>query len=204
MSSISQSNTKTNRRGSVSVVTHRSPPGDNTDSSVRSNSPKTTLEINTSINNHDLSDNIQSNLTQNINNNLEEDSFDALNPPAFSRNSSYEYTTRNAFINVPCVPIFLTPNDDIGEVLEYDSDLKMLRSHITEEFTEKFKEGFNNYIHGAWVKAKAELEKANNIMKRNCPSSGGDGPSQTLLKYMESFNYSAPKTWKGFRPLTSK
>jgi hypothetical protein len=32
----------------------------------------------------------------------------------------------------------------------------------------------------------------------------GDGPSQTLLDYMREHNFTAPDTWQGFRPLTSK
>jgi hypothetical protein len=33
---------------------------------------------------------------------------------------------------------------------------------------------------------------------------GGDGPSLALLKYMNTFNFEAPKEWKNYRPLTSK
>lgn len=32
----------------------------------------------------------------------------------------------------------------------------------------------------------------------------GDGPSNTLLRYMSARNYTPPEDWKGFRPLTSK
>lgn len=32
----------------------------------------------------------------------------------------------------------------------------------------------------------------------------GDGPSQTLLAYLEARNCEAPADWQGFRPLTSK
>ena len=42
------------------------------------------------------------------------------------------------------------------------------------------------------------------FMKFAAPSLGGDGPSQTLLSYMEEYNFQAPVAWKGFRPLTSK
>ena len=31
-----------------------------------------------------------------------------------------------------------------------------------------------------------------------------DGPSKTLLQYMKKFNFTAPSTWKQYRPLTSK
>ena len=32
----------------------------------------------------------------------------------------------------------------------------------------------------------------------------GDGPSQTLLNYMKNLDYTAPASWQGYRPLTSK
>ena len=31
-----------------------------------------------------------------------------------------------------------------------------------------------------------------------------DYPSKLLLSYMEEYDYKAPQTWEGFRPLTSK
>jgi hypothetical protein len=31
-----------------------------------------------------------------------------------------------------------------------------------------------------------------------------DGPTKTLLAYMKKSNFTAPPTWKQFRPLTSK
>lgn len=31
-----------------------------------------------------------------------------------------------------------------------------------------------------------------------------DGPTKTLLAYMKKSNFTAPSTWKQYRPLTSK
>ena len=42
------------------------------------------------------------------------------------------------------------------------------------------------------------------MMKDMVPHFDGDGPSLTLLEYMEERNFIAPSNWKGFRPLTSK
>ncbi len=39
---------------------------------------------------------------------------------------------------------------------------------------------------------------------KSIPGMTGDGPSKTLLRYMNEFNFVAPNTWKGYRPLTSK
>ena len=97
-------------------------------------------------------------------------------------------------------------NHDPDEVFTYDPDLLYLRSHIKPVFFETFQEGVNKYISGDWTSAKDSLEKANTLMIGNdiiihCK---GDGPAQTLLKYIASYQYKAPKKWPGYRPLTSK
>lgn len=99
---------------------------------------------------------------------------------------------------------FMTPEDDIEDILNNDTDLLNLRKHVTPEFLAAFNEGFQNYTQGQWLKAKLLLETSNSIMAVNAPSLGGDGPSQTLLNYMKSFKYVAPPDWKGVRALTNK
>ena len=80
-----------------------------------------------------------------------------------------------------------------------------LRKHAADpEFTELFKEGVALYLSGEWLAAKALLERADLYMREAAPILGGDGPSRTLLAYMGSQNFEAPKSWKGYRPLTSK
>jgi hypothetical protein len=49
---------------------------------------------------------------------------------------------------------------------------------------------------------ETEVEREENENNYNRPL--GDGPSQTLLRYMKGFNFVAPADWQGFRPLTSK
>ena len=100
--------------------------------------------------------------------------------------------------------VFLTPNDETHAVLEGDYDLLTLRQHVTEEFLEVFKEGITHYLAGEWKEARTYLESADKLMFEAAPSLGGDGPSKTLLSYMKERNFEAPKTWKGYRPLTSK
>lgn len=100
--------------------------------------------------------------------------------------------------------VFLTPNDETHAVLENDYDLLTLRQHVTEEFLEVFKEGVTHYLAGEWKEAKTLLESADKLMFEAAPALGGDGPSKTLLNYMQERNFEAPKSWKGYRPLTSK
>jgi class 3 adenylate cyclase len=92
---------------------------------------------------------------------------------------------------------------DLMEVFEKDYDLVTLRKHITAEFSSSFKLGVDTYLQGDWPEARKHLEAANELMAQ-VPSKAGDGPSLTLLRYMEAHGWQAPSSWKGFRPLTSK
>ena len=95
---------------------------------------------------------------------------------------------------------------DPDEVIDQDPDMINLRAHINDAFIEEFAKGVNKYITGDWPTAKGHFEKSNEIMIENALTyeSSGDGPSQTLLKYMGSHEFKAPDNWQGFRPLTSK
>jgi class 3 adenylate cyclase len=101
---------------------------------------------------------------------------------------------------------FLNNTHDTVEVFDMDDDLLMLRAHVAnnDEFNSAFNEGIKIYLDGDWPNAHKLLTKANKIMVRILPSSGGDGPCLTLLKYMEERNKQAPPEWAGFRPLTAK
>ena len=46
------------------------------------------------------------------------------------------------------VGIFMYNTDDTADVFEKDDDLVMLRSHVTEEFTNTFREGVDAYLEG--------------------------------------------------------
>lgn len=98
---------------------------------------------------------------------------------------------------------FYNSSADLIEVFEKDYDLVTLRKHITAEFLQEFKQGVDTYLQGDWTVARKHLEKSNELMAQ-VPSKAGDGPSLTLLRYMEAYGWQAPSSWKGFRPLTSK
>lgn len=100
--------------------------------------------------------------------------------------------------------LFLTPQDETGDVFERDYDLLKLRKHVTPDFLDCFKEGIGLYLGGDWQQAKVLLERADSMMLELAPALGGDGPSKTLLRYMAAEGFKAPDTWKGFRPLTAK
>lgn len=109
-----------------------------------------------------------------------------------------------ATINIADIPQFLTNSDEPVDVFERDSDLTMLRAHVTHEFKDTFRIGVDKYLEGDWPGAREYLEKADKMMAVAAPALGGDGPCKTLLEYMCERNWVAPDTWKGYRPLTSK
>ncbi len=100
---------------------------------------------------------------------------------------------------------FLTADDHVADVFEQDYDMLTLRKHATDpEFLNIFKEGVALYLAGDWKGAKVLLARSDLYMRECVPELDGDGPSQTLLRYMENQNFEPPKSWQGFRPLTSK
>lgn len=100
--------------------------------------------------------------------------------------------------------VLKTSDDPTDEVFDYDYDLLTLRQHASLKFFSVFKEGIDFYLQGDWGEARTYFEKSNKMMLDSVPALGGDGPSQTLLRYMADHDYKAPKWWKGYRPLTSK
>jgi len=102
-------------------------------------------------------------------------------------------------------PKLMTIMDDTVEIFQKDPDLLYLREHVNEKFLNIFKQGLEKYLEGKWKESKQFLDQSNEMMKTMSPSFiNGDGPSLTLLEYMEERNWEAPADWKGFRPLTSK
>ena len=99
---------------------------------------------------------------------------------------------------------FCLNTDETDDIFERDSDLLLLRAHVTQEFLAIFKAGIDTYLEGAWDSAREHLEKADRMMAELLPAQGGDGPCQTLLEYMGERQWRAPEDWRGFRPLTSK
>ena len=78
-----------------------------------------------------------------------------------------------------------------------DKDLDLMRAGINQGFIKQHQEGYTNYIAGNWNQAVENFKKAL-VLRPN------DGPTVTLLSYMEGHNGIAPPTWKGYRILTEK
>jgi len=83
-----------------------------------------------------------------------------------------------------------------------DQDLVQLRKLATKDFNDKFSSGIDAYLGANWAKARSLLEECDAMMMNS--DKGGDGPSQTILNYMRNRQWTCPKEWAGYRPLTSK
>lgn len=85
---------------------------------------------------------------------------------------------------------------------EQDQDLLQLRCLSTPKFRKTYQQGLEHYLSGNWQKSKEFLEETNKMMKDS--DTKDDGPSRTLLSYMKCRDWTCPKDWNGYRPLTSK
>ena len=69
-----------------------------------------------------------------------------------------------------------------------------MMEEYTPEFYREWSVGFDSYLKGRWEDSIQQLTHASSL-----GPNGVDGPSQSLLKYMNSKGGSAPKDWKGYR-----
>lgn len=107
------------------------------------------------------------------------------------------------YSNLDLAEVLKRQADDYDVLIwENDLDLVQLRRLATQEFLETYRKGLDYYLAGDWQKAKEMLQKSNEMMKES--ESKCDGPSQTLLSFMESNEWTCPPDWKGFRALTIK
>lgn len=86
----------------------------------------------------------------------------------------------------------------IEDLLQYP-EIKEMRKRIPSEFYRKWKVGFEYYISGDWKSAKQVFSETLDIVENF-----HDGPSETLLAFMGTFDFKAPPYWKGIRKLTEK
>lgn len=88
------------------------------------------------------------------------------------------------------------------QMWERDPDLIQLRRLATSEFKAIYSSGLEYYLGGNWEKARECFLQADALMTEG--DSGGDGPSRTLLSFMENRQFKCPPEWKGYRDLTRK
>lgn len=94
---------------------------------------------------------------------------------------------RKTLYSYGCVDIWLQSNPEV---------LRMRKTY-SGGFLPLFNMGFENYLQGEWSMARRLLSRTRMML------GFVDGPSVALLKYMEAENYKAPRTWEGYRDLSS-
>jgi hypothetical protein len=92
----------------------------------------------------------------------------------------------------------VVPVIENGQQQPINFDLvKGVQKDFSREFKEVFERGVKQYVDGDWKAAKEFIDKALTIY-------GEDGPANSLMRVLQKQNFEAPKTWSGFRELTSK
>ena len=84
-----------------------------------------------------------------------------------------------------------------GELYQSYKDLRAMRQHLSIHFFKQFRKGYQSYIKGNWKHAYVSLEKALKLKPH-------DGPTCTLMLFLDSKNCITPHHWLGYRALTSK
>ena len=73
--------------------------------------------------------------------------------------------------------------------------MKLLLKDFNVQFHEAFKTAVEHYLQGEWEKAAVYFNDAMKIREN-------DGPSKSLMVFMEKFGFKKPDDWQGFRELT--
>jgi len=81
----------------------------------------------------------------------------------------------------------------VHTLMETEIDIIKMRATISEQFTAKHQEAYENYVNGEWAAAKQLFEEALAIKQSS------DGPTNAIMKFMHDYNYTSPLEWKGFR-----
>lgn len=89
----------------------------------------------------------------------------------------------------------ISPDVDIITFWVTDQVIQDMRKVYTVEFQQLFNMGYQNYSQGEWAVARRMLTVTHEMLYYE------DGPSNALLRYMESMDYSSPKSWTGVREL---
>ena len=90
--------------------------------------------------------------------------------------------------------------DEYGSVTELILEKQSFRELIRvrdSNFLDSWEKGINSYKKGDWVSAKMFFTTCKNIDPE-------DGPTKTLLNYINGRNLKPPEGWKGVRELQSK
>ena len=89
-------------------------------------------------------------------------------------------------------------NFEVSNLLYSNSEIIAMTAPFSKNFKDTYKKAFDYYIQGKWQAARVEFENTIGILDKIDPTLK-DNLSINLLKYMQSFNYEAPKDWEGYK-----
>lgn len=84
---------------------------------------------------------------------------------------------------------------NLAAAFDSNEDIVTMRRPYTVRFLQLFNMGYQNYSEGEWQVARRMLSDTLNMLRKE------DGPSQALLRYMETSKFNAPPKWPGYRKL---
>jgi hypothetical protein len=98
---------------------------------------------------------------------------------------------------------------NVWDAFETDEDIVQMRELYSPEFFRRFATAYRNYETGNWRVARDLLFTCYYAPRSNVGAKPwvpelewpSDGPTKTLLKYMEKSNFRAPRDWAGYRYL---
>jgi len=99
---------------------------------------------------------------------------------------------------------------DVFDAFDVDPELIKMRDVYSPEFFRRFATAYRNYETGSWKVARDLLFTCHHAPRKDVGAKPWvnedewpiDGPTRTLLKFMERCNYKAPWNWPGYRCLS--
>jgi len=100
----------------------------------------------------------------------------------------------------------------VYEAMRTNPDIQLMRSSFSDEFFQRFAMAYRNYEAGEWMAARDMLftchyQPKPDVGRRLVKSEAEwppDGPTVTLLKFMQKNDFVPPQDWKGHRQLMDK
>lgn len=98
---------------------------------------------------------------------------------------------------------------NVWDAFEHDEDLLLMRHCYTAEFFRRFATAYRNYETGNWRVARDLFFTCHYAPRRHVGNKPWvpkdewppDGPTQTLLAFMQKSDFKAPAEWPGYREL---
>ena len=85
------------------------------------------------------------------------------------------------------------------DLFKKSTEIMIMRRKYNKEFFDLWRRSIHFYLDGEWEKARDSMIETRDFFKDI-----SDGPSITLLNYMEKKGFRAPEDWNGIRKLTEK